>query len=315
MYFLNIGFSWVIILIPILIAIAFFTLLERKFIGYSHLRKGPNKAALIGLLIPIADAIKLFTKQITLGFNFNFFIYFFSPILILFLALVIWFLYPFNSNPIKFSLGIIFFLIVSSIGVYPSLLRGWRSNSKYSLIGALRNRAQTVSYEVSIALVLLAPIIILKTYNFNLLVYSNIFILILLLPFLLWFITCLAETNRTPFDLAEGESELVSGFNTEYSSGRFAFIFIAEYINILFVSLLTSILFLNLCITWISAFIRMGLILQTLFMSVVFIWVRVTLPRIRYDQLINFAWKGILPLILGVDLLIFFISYFLFISF
>ena len=274
----------------IALAIAFYTLVERKLLRYFQLRKGPNKVGLIGLPQPFADALKLFSKEVSSPTFANRGPFFLAPIIRLFLALALWHLYPHSFPSFFFSFGLLFFLIISSINIYTVLAAGWSSNSKYALLGAIRGIAQTISYEVSIILVILRPILLIITINLNTIVWSNSIPLIFLIAprILIWLVTALAETNRTPFDFAEGESELVSGFNTEYSSGTFALIFIAEYMNILFMRLLTTILFFPSTAPLLQS-------LFCLFFAYVFVWVRGTLPRIRYDQLINLTWKTFLP--------------------
>jgi len=280
--------------IILLLAIAFFTLFEQKILGYSQLRKGPNKVRFWGIPQPLADAVKLFSKEITWPLLSNKSLFIISPFITLVLAIFLWVLFP-SSYPI-FSLkyGILFFLCISRLRVYSILAAGWASNSKYSLLGALRRIAQTVSYEVRISIIILSPLIIIKRFNTQEIFFLpfNFFILSPII-FILWFSTTLAETNRSPFDLAEGERELVSGFNTEYSGGLFTIIFIAEYLNILIISLLSAILFFNNI--YILEFNFIILSIKTIFLAYIFIWTRATLPRIRYDFLINFTWKGILP--------------------
>lgn len=287
----------------ILIAIAFFTLLERKILGYIQIRKGPNKVSLIGLPQPFADAIKLFAKELSFPTSSNLYPFIYSPIIGLRLALLFWSLYPYSS-PIYFPIyGALLFLCISRLNVYATLSAGWASNSKYALLGAIRRIAQTISYEVRIALTLLRALIILLSFNLILIRSSQWSSISLIFPplFIIWFITSLAETNRTPFDLSEGESELVSGFNVEFRAGRFALIFIAEYTNILTIRLFTSIFFFG--IIPLAIFTDIPLILKTIFFAFLFIWVRGTLPRIRYDKLINLAWKTFLPLSLSIIIL------------
>lgn len=286
-----------------LIGISFFTLLERKALGYFQLRKGPNKVGVIGILQPFADALKLFTKEINYPGIANHTSFLIAPILRLLLALILWFIYPRYSPRYLVSFGVLLFMCVSRLRVYTTLAAGWSSNSKYALLGALRRVAQTISYEVRIALIIIGALVVLVRLNFvEIYQGNNIGVIFMCLPlFMVWFTTTLAETNRTPFDFAEGESELVSGFNTEYRRGTFALIFMAEYLNIIVIRLFRSVFF---CIFMFSGvFMDIILILYTLIFSFVFIWVRGTMPRIRYDRLINLTWKGFLPFSLGVLLL------------
>lgn len=283
-----------------ILAIAFFTLLERKVLGYAQLRKGPNKINFAGLPQPLADALKLFLKERTLPSHRNKAPYVAAPIFSLILALLLWSLYL-SPSPIYFiTFGLLFFFALSRIRVYGTLVSGWASNSKYALLGALRAVAQTISYEVSMALIILIPAVLVM--SLNLLNFSSPQSIspafIFLAPFLIiWFITALAETNRAPFDFAEGESELVSGFNVEYRGTVFAFIFIAEYVSILLISFLSAILFWGY-FPLISLLLTPIFWIKAAFFAFAFLWARATLPRIRYDLLINLTWKIFLPLIL-----------------
>lgn len=292
-----------LLVICVLVGVAFLTLLERKVLGYIQIRKGPNKVGLWGIPQPFADAIKLFTKEQTFPSVSNYFPYYISPIFSLFLGLVIWLIFPAFTGLLGFNLGLLFFLCCTSLGVYTVIAAGWASNSNYALLGGLRAVAQTISYEVRLALTLLSFVFLIGGYNLAIFTPTQESVWFLFLGFplaLVWFASSLAETNRTPFDFAEGESELVSGFNVEYRSGGFALIFIAEYASILFMSILFVILFLG------------GLDLNILFfvklagVSFGFIWVRGTLPRFRYDKLMYLAWKSFLPV--ALNFLIFFIS-------
>jgi len=279
-----------------LLAIAFYTLLERKLLGAIQLRKGPNKVRIIGLTQPIIDAIKLLVKEPLAPLASNIPAFFLAPIMTLTLILILWAIYPYPTPSRFFNYGILFFLCISRLNVYTTLAAGWASNSKYALLGAIRGVAQTISYEVGIALILLTTLSSLSSFDLNLILDTNVIpaIFILYPTFFIWFITCLAETNRTPFDLLEGESELVSGFNIEYRGGAFALLFIAEYIRIIFLSLISRLLFL---IFQIPLEIRLFLMpLTTTAIRILFIWARGFLPRLRYDQLIRLIWKSILPL-------------------
>nr|YP_009630817.1 NADH dehydrogenase subunit 1 [Notocrypta curvifascia]QBS14478.1 NADH dehydrogenase subunit 1 [Notocrypta curvifascia] len=298
----------IILIIGVMIGVAFLTLLERKILGYIQIRKGPNKMGYMGILQPFSDAIKLFSKEQVYLLSANYLIYYLSPIFSFILSLMVWFLMPYYFNMISFNLGILFFLCCLSLGVYMVMISGWSSNSSYSLLGGLRAVAQTISYEVSLSLILLSCIIMVM--DFNLMKFSNyqlmIWFIFMMLPLsLCWFSSSLAETNRTPFDFAEGESELVSGFNIEYSSGGFALIFLAEYASILFMSLMFSLLYLG------GYELNLMFYLKMVFVSFLFIWVRGTLPRYRYDKLMYLSWKIYLPVSLNYLLLFIGIKIFL----
>nr|AVJ52654.1 NADH dehydrogenase subunit 1 [Diolcus irroratus] len=288
--------SYLVIIICVLVAVGFVTLLERKVLGYIQLRKGPNKVGLMGLLQPFSDGLKLFFKEQTYPHKSNFIIYYSSPVFMLVLSFSMWCLYPMLFNACNFIYGILFFMCCTGLGVYGVLLSGWSSNSNYALLGSLRSVAQTISYEVSMALIMICFIIFV--YSFNLLdfmFYQNYcwFLFFSVPLFFCWLSSCLAETNRAPFDFAEGESELVSGFNVEYSGSGFAFIFLSEYMNIIFMSMLTVVMFLGCDLYSLVFYIKITLIVFW------FIWVRGTLPRFRYDKLMYLTWKMFLPLALN----------------
>nr|YP_009368831.1 NADH dehydrogenase subunit 1 [Phaneroptera gracilis]APD14874.1 NADH dehydrogenase subunit 1 [Ducetia sp. NS-2016]ARN59032.1 NADH dehydrogenase subunit 1 [Phaneroptera gracilis] len=296
--------SSLVLIICVLIGMAFLTLLERKVLGYIQIRKGPNKVGFVGLPQPLADAMKLFTKESVNPSLSNYFLYYLSPIVSLFLSLLVWMVYPYMSLLFSFNLGLLFFLCCTSMGVYTVMIAGWSSNSNYALLGGLRGVAQTISYEVSLALILLSFVMLVESYNLmdfmGLQDYS--WFAFFSFPLMLaWFASCLAETNRTPFDFAEGESELVSGFNVEYSSGGFALIFMAEYTSIMFMSMLFCIIFLGADVFSYMFFIKLSLL------AFLFIWVRGTLPRFRYDKLMYLAWKSYLPL--SLNFLFFFLGF------
>nr|BDQ43756.1 NADH dehydrogenase subunit 1 [Metaphire communissima] len=289
-------------LVMALVAMAFYTLMERKFLGYFHLRKGPNKVGLMGLPQPFSDAIKLFVKEQAKPTPANKSPFMVAPTMGLVLALMMWAIYPHSHQSFFLQFSVLYFLCVSSMNVYSTFMAGWSSNSKYALLGALRGVAQTISYEVSMSLILLSTLVLVMTMDFTKMI-SYSWILLMLMPLAVtWFITNLAETNRTPFDFAEGESELVSGFNVEYSSGLFAMIFMAEYMNILVMSLFTSVIFMSMPNMLMSDLV---LLLKTLLLAMLFVWVRATFPRMRYDHLMNLTWKSFLPMSLTCLLLVF----------
>nr|QRV62522.1 NADH dehydrogenase subunit 1 [Hydroporus puberulus] len=285
-----------LLVICVLVGVAFLTLLERKVLGYIQIRKGPNKVGFMGIPQPFSDAIKLFSKEQTFPLLSNYIMYYYSPVMSLFLSLLLWMIMPFLLNLFSFNLGLLFFLCMTSMGVYTVMIAGWSSNSSYSLLGGMRAVAQTISYEVSLSLIFMSFMLMIE--GFSLISFYKyqeyIWMIFLFMPLsFIWFVSSLAETNRTPFDFAEGESELVSGFNVEYSSGGFALIFLSEYSSILFMSMLFSVMFLggNLF----SFFFYLELVL----ISFLFIWVRGTLPRFRYDKLMYLAWKSFLPISLN----------------
>nr|WNX94181.1 NADH dehydrogenase subunit 1 [Notemigonus crysoleucas] len=293
-------------IVPVLLAVAFLTLLERKVLGYMQLRKGPNVVGPYGLLQPIADGLKLFIKEPVRPSTSSPFLFLATPILALTLAMTLWAPMPMPFPVIDLNLGILFILALSSLAVYSILGSGWASNSKYALIGALRAVAQTISYEVSLGLILLSVIIFsggytLQTFNTA---QESIWLLAPAWPLAaMWYISTLAETNRAPFDLTEGESELVSGFNVEYAGGPFALFFLAEYANILLMNTLSAVLFLGTSnFAGMPELTTIGLMIKAAFLSVMFLWVRASYPRFRYDQLMHLVWKNFLPLTLALVL-------------
>nr|YP_008757819.1 NADH dehydrogenase subunit 1 [Agrotis segetum]AGO44139.1 NADH dehydrogenase subunit 1 [Agrotis segetum] len=301
-YLIMIGL--LVLIIGVLIGVAYLTLLKRKVLGYIQIRKGPNKGGFMGILQPFSDAIKLFTKEQTYPNFSNYICYYFSPVISFILSLMIWMLIPYYFNLISFNLGILFFLCCTSLGVYTVMVAGWSSNSNYALLGGLRAVAQTISYEVSLALILMSSIVMIMDFNMlNFFFYQEIiWFIVLMLPLsMCWISSSLAETNRTPFDFAEGESELVSGFNIEYSSGGFALIFLAEYSSILFMSMLFVLMYLG------GFDLSFMFYLKLTFISFLFIWVRGTLPRYRYDKLMYLAWKSYLPI--SLNFLLFFLGF------
>nr|ACD12936.1 NADH dehydrogenase subunit 1 [Megaceryle alcyon] len=292
--------------IPVLIAVAFLTLVERKILSYMQSRKGPNVVGPFGLLQPIADGVKLFIKEPILPSTSSPMLFIITPMLALLLAITIWIPLPLPFSLTDLNLGLLFLLAMSSLAVYSILWSGWASNSKYALIGALRAVAQTISYEVTLAIILLSMIILSGNYNLNTLATTQepLYLIFSSWPLaMMWYISTLAETNRAPFDLTEGESELVSGFNVEYAAGPFALFFLAEYANIMLMNMLTTILFLNPSSLGLTPeLFSMVLATKVLILSTTFLWIRASYPRFRYDQLMHLLWKNFLPLTLALCL-------------
>nr|WKT11743.1 NADH dehydrogenase subunit 1 [Ptychadena delphina] len=294
----------ILYIIPILLAVAFLTLIERKVLGYMQHRKGPNVVGPFGLLQPIADGVKLFIKEPIRPTTSSQMLFILTPTMGLILAMFMW--APFTM-PIALSdlnLSILFILAISSLTIYTILGSGWASNSKYALIGALRAVAQTISYEVTLALIILCTVFL--TGGFSLYFFNTtqqyIWLIFPAWPLaLMWLISTLAETNRAPFDLTEGESELVSGFNVEYAGGPFALFFLAEYANILMMNTLSTILFLGpLSVMPLSTLMLM---MKASILIIFFLWVRASYPRFRYDQLMHLVWKSFLPLTIALTIL------------
>ena len=304
-----------LVLVPLLIGIAYLTLAERKVLGSMQLRRGPMTVGVYGLLQPLADGIKLFSKEAVIPTNANTGLYLFSPILGLILAFLGWAVIPFDEGSVlmDINLGQLYLFAISSISVYAILMSGWASNSKYAFYGAIRAAAQMISYEVSLGLIILTVIMFTGSINLTNIIYAQegIWFFIPLFPgFIMFVISALAETSRAPFDLTEGESELVSGFNVEYSGMAFALFFLAEYSHILIMSTLITVLFFGgwlnplsfIGLTFIPGFIWFAI--KATLWAFIFIWVRASFPRMRYDQLMNLLWKNYLPISLGFLLFI-----------
>nr|UOK09693.1 NADH dehydrogenase subunit 1 [Hoolock leuconedys] len=293
-----------LLILPTLIAMAFLMLTERKILGYTQLRKGPNIVGPYGLLQPFADAMKLFTKEPLKPSTSTATLYTIAPTLALTIALLLWTPLPMPNPLINLNLGLLFILTTSSLTVYSILWSGWASNSNYALIGALRAVAQTISYEVTLAIILLSVLLMNGSFNLSTLITTQEHIWLLLPTWplaMMWFVSTLAETNRTPFDLTEGESELVSGFNTEYAAGPFALFFMAEYVSIILMNALTTTIFLGSTYdTHLPELYTTCFTIKTLLLTSLFLWIRTTYPRFRYDQLMYLLWKNFLPLTLAL---------------
>ena len=295
------------IIVPVMLSVAYLTLFERKVIGAMQLRKGPNVVGPFGLLQPIADGLKLFMKETIIPTGANRGVFIAAPMITFTLALVAWSVIPFDAGMVlaDINVGILFLFAISSLGVYGILMAGWASNSKYAFLGAMRSAAQMVSYEVSMGLIIITVLLCAGSLNLSVIVETQrtVWYIIPLFPmFVIFFISTLAETNRHPFDLPEAEAELVAGYNVEYSAMTFALFFLGEYANMILMSAMTSVLFLGgwlppmdiALFNWIPG--PIWLALKITFCLFIFVWVRATFPRYRYDQLMRLGWKVFLPL-------------------
>ncbi|MGF7175799.1 NADH-quinone oxidoreductase subunit NuoH [Azospirillum doebereinerae] len=294
------------ITVPLLVAVAFMTYAERKIMGAMQLRQGPSIVGPFGLLQPFADGLKLFAKEQILPEGANRVVFYVAPMITFFLALVAWAVIPFDYGLVlsNINVGVLYLFAISSLGVYGIVMAGWASNSRYAFLGALRSAAQMVSYEVSMGLIIISVLLCVGSLNLTEIVKAQetVWFAIPLFPmFIMFFISALAETNRSPFDLPEGESELVAGFMVEYSSAPFALFFLGEYANMILMSAMTSILFLGGWLsplpfapfTWIPGVVWFALKIAACLFT--FVWVRATMPRYRYDQLMRLGWKVFLP--------------------
>ncbi len=296
-----------VLIVPLLLAVAFLTLAERKVLGAIQLRRGPNVVGPFGILQPFADAIKLIRKETIIPTSANPILFILAPIITFSLSLAAWAVIPFDWGWVfaDINVGVLYLFAISSLGVYGIIIAGWASNSKYAFLGALRSAAQMVSYEVSMGLIIISVLLCVGSLNLTKIVEAQkyVWFAIPLFPmFVIFFVSALAETNRTPFDLPEAEAELVAGYNVEYSSMSFALFFLGEYANMILLSAMTTILFMG---GWLPPLNVMPFtlipgvvwfVLKICFFLFVFIWVRGTLPRLRYDQLMRLGWKVFLPL-------------------
>lgn len=300
----------VVIVAPIMLSVAYLTYAERKVIGAMQLRKGPNVVGPFGLLQPIADGVKLFLKETVIPTGANRGVFIAAPMITFVLALVAWAVIPFDAGMVlaDINVGILYLFAISSLGVYGILMAGWASNSKYAFLGAMRSAAQMVSYEVSMGLIIITVLLCAGSLNLSVIVESqrDMWYIIPLFPMaVIFFVSTLAETNRHPFDLPEAEAELVAGYNVEYSAMTFALFFLGEYANMILMSAMTAVLFLG---GWLPPFDiapfnwvpgPIWLALKIAFCLFIFIWIRATFPRYRYDQLMRLGWKVFLPLSLA----------------
>nr|AZL93102.1 NADH dehydrogenase subunit 1 [Arge similis] len=305
-------FSSFLLILMVLVGVSFLTLLERKILGYIQIRKGPNKLGIVGILQPFSDAIKLFSKEQIYPTMSNYMLYYVSPIFNLFLSLICWMIIPYFTILYSMNLGFLFFLSFLSLGVYSVMIAGWSSNSKFSLLGGLRSVAQTISYEVCMLILLMSLMIFIEGFNFMNFYFFQKYIWFIFMFFplsIMWFVIMLSETNRSPFDFAEGESELVSGFNIEYSSGGFSLIFMSEYSMILLMSMMFCLMFLG------GNVFSFFFYLKLTFISFMFILVRGSLPRFRYDKLMYLMWKMFLLVLINFLVLFFGIKYYMYMMF
>ena len=306
----------VAIIVPILIAVAYLTYAERKVIAAMHLRRGPNVVGPFGLLQPLADGLKLFFKETIIPSGANRIVFVLAPMVTFSLALVAWAVIPFGDGLViaNINVGILYLFAISSLGVYGILMAGWASNSKYAFLGAIRSAAQMISYEVSMGFIIISVLLLAGTLNLTEIVEAqkeSVWFIIPLFPmFIIFFISTLAETNRHPFDLPEAEAELVAGYNVEYSAMIFALFFLGEYANMILMCSMTTILFLGGWLppidiapfNWIPG--PLWFIIKICGLLFIFLWVRATFPRYRYDQLMRLGWKVFLPISLASVILV-----------
>ena len=309
------------IAVPLIVAVAMFVYWERKVIGWMHVRLGPNKIGPFGVLQAFADVFKLLFKEVILPTKANRFLYFMAPLVALIPALAAWAVVPFSAKMVlsNADAGVLYLLAMTSMGVYGIIIAGWASNSRYALLGAMRSAAQVISYELAMGLCLVCVLILAGSLNLTAIVnaqaggkgFFDWFWLPLLPVFVIYFISGVAETNRAPFDMAEGESEIVAGFHVEYSGSAFAIFFLAEYANMILVSFLSSVFFLGGWLSPLQGWVQMDapawiqwiwtgswawLFLKAFLVSFLFLWFRATFPRYRYDQIMRLGWKVLIPI-------------------
>jgi NADH-quinone oxidoreductase subunit H len=300
------------VVLPLVLAVAMYVYWERKIIGWMHVRMGPNKVGPLGLLQAFADVVKLLIKEVILPTNANRFLYYLAPMIALVPALAAWAVIPFNDKLVlsNANAGLLYLLAMTSLGVYGIILAGWSSNSRYALLGAMRSAAQVISYELAMGLCLVCVLVLAGSLNLTDIVHAQAgkgffgwYWLPLFPVFIVYFVSGVAETNRAPFDVAEGESEIVAGFHVEYSGSAFALFFLAEYANMILVSFLASILFFG---GWLSPFPEsvpflghasiIWLLVKVFLFANLFLWFRATFPRYRYDQIMRLGWKVFIPI-------------------
>jgi NADH-quinone oxidoreductase subunit H len=310
-----------VIIVPLMLLVAYYTYAERKIIGHMQVRMGPNRVGFLGYKLwglgqPIADAVKLMFKEVVIPTGANKFLFLLAPLLTLGPALAAWAVFPFSENLVlaDINAGLLYILALTSVGVYGVIIAGWASNSKYAFLGAMRSAAQIVAYEIAMGFALVGVLVAAGSLNLGEIVAAQKgdagllgwFWLPLLPLFVIYFISGVAETNRAPFDVAEGESEIVAGFHVEYSGMTFAVFFLGEYANMILISALTALMFMGgwlspLPASWVDGVFLLGdgfhwLVLKTLFFAFLFLWFRATFPRYRYDQIMRLGWKVFIPI-------------------
>nr|YP_006576401.1 NADH dehydrogenase subunit 1 [Nuttallia olivacea]AEV94295.1 NADH dehydrogenase subunit 1 [Nuttallia olivacea] len=297
------GITCVVTFFIILLGVAYFVVTERKVLGMIQRRHGPNKPSLVGLLLPIADGVKLLAKEWIVPTAANQGLYLLGPVFFFFFSYGLWLVYPVGNPMIYFKLSVLYFLCMSSVKVFGVIMCGWSSNCQYGLLGAVRAASQSISYEIGFNTLLYCPLLYIGTYElYEVRLFNGLFILISVEVFLMWFICALAETNRTPFDFVEGESELVSGYMVEYGGFGFTLLVLAEYGSIIFMSMITAVLFFSVC----SEVLLLGdmmMVVISVVISYMFIVIRGAFPRYRYDKLMELCWKVILPMSLSLFML------------